>query len=58
MWKLKIFNPTDSSIMKEETFKSIKDVASKYKKINYETWRNISTGRSKVYQSFYQLKKI
>ena len=58
MWKLKIFSPTDNSIVKEETFKSVKQIANKYTKINYETWRNISTGRSKVYNAFYQLKKI
>lgn len=58
MWKLKIYSPTDNSVIKEETFKSVKDIADKYRKINYETWRNISTGRSKVYKSFYDLKKI
>ena len=27
-------------------------------KINYETWRNVSTGRSKVHKAFHQSKKM
>lgn len=58
MWKLTIYSPIDNSVLGEETHKSVKDISQKYTKINYETWRNISTGRSKVYKSFYDLKKI
>lgn len=57
MWKLNILNPATNEVLSTETFNSLREISEKYKNIPFNTWRNISIGRSKVYEKFLFLKK-
>ena len=57
LWKLHILNPATNEVITNETFNSLREISEKYKNIPFNTWRNISIGRSKVYEKFLYLKK-
>lgn len=58
MWQLTVFSPIDGEEMLVQTFKSINEIHKKFPKINYDTWRNLAVGRSKVYAPFFDIKKM
>tara|TARA_R110002126_G_scaffold165189_1_gene313054 strand:- start:973 stop:1227 length:255 start_codon:yes stop_codon:yes gene_type:complete len=57
LWKLNILNPATNEVLSTEKFNSLREISEKYKNIPFNTWRNISIGRSKVYEKFLYLKK-
>tara|TARA_B110000046_G_C13009468_1_gene406029 strand:+ start:2593 stop:2883 length:291 start_codon:yes stop_codon:yes gene_type:complete len=57
-WNVKIYNPLSREILSQQQFKSIEDIKVKYPDIPLSTWRNISIGRSKVYNKFIEVEKI
>ena len=42
---------------KETKYKSLQELGDKNKKLPYETWRNIVSGRTKAYKDVYSIKK-
>ena len=57
MWKLNILNPATNEVLSTETFNSLRVIRENYKNIPFNTWRNISIGRSTVQEKFLFLKK-
>ena len=57
IWKLSILNPASNEVILTEQFNSLREISEKYKNIPFNTWRNISIGRSKIYEKFLFLKK-
>lgn len=56
VWVLSIFNSKTGKLQTTEKFKSIAQIAKTYKQLNEDTWRNMSIGRSKVYDPFFKLE--
>ena len=57
IWKLSILNPATNEVISNEQFNSLREISEKYKNIPFNTWRNISIGRSKIYEKFLFLQK-
>jgi hypothetical protein len=57
-WNVKIYNPLSRKILSQQQFKSIEDIKSAYPDISLSTWRNISIGRSKIYNKFIEVEKV
>ena len=57
IWKLSILNPATNEVISNEQFNSLREISIKYKNIPFNTWRNISIGRSKIYEKFLFLQK-
>lgn len=51
-WLLK-----DLKTKKETKYKSLQELADKNKKIGWNSWRNIVSGRTKAYDKIYSVKK-
>ena len=54
-WTLKVFNPLNDELLSENTYTSLKNVSESFPKIPFNTWRNISIGRCKIYDKFLSL---
>tara|TARA_R110002073_G_scaffold320989_1_gene496858 strand:+ start:16026 stop:16226 length:201 start_codon:yes stop_codon:yes gene_type:complete len=57
IWELKVFNPLNDELLMDKTFTSLKEVSENFTKIPFNTWRNISIGRCKIYDKFLTLEK-
>ena len=56
-WYLVVHHPLTGEILTTETHRSIRELAVAHPHIKEETWRNISIGRSKIYDKFIKLIK-
>ena len=57
-WRITFFDTLSGKKLKTEVFDSIKSLSKKHKQLNEETWRNVSLGRSRVYDPFFKLEHI
>lgn len=57
-WKVSVLNPANKNVLEVKTFRNIEDISIHYPLIPLATWRNISIGRSKIYDNFIKLEKI
>tara|TARA_R110001592_G_scaffold96161_2_gene276363 strand:+ start:389 stop:604 length:216 start_codon:yes stop_codon:yes gene_type:complete len=57
-WEITFFSSLNGKKIVSEIYSSIKELAKKHKQVSEETWRNISSGRSKIYDPFFKLKHI
>ena len=57
-WRLTSFNPLNGDILGSNEYRTIKELSTQNPKIKEDIWRNISIGRSKVYQPFFKLEHI
>lgn len=57
-WKVDFLHPINKDVIYSKTFKNIEEIADTHKDIPLSTWRNISIGRSKIYNKFINLEKV
>lgn len=57
-WKVSVLHPINQNVLEENTFRNIEDCANHYSNLPLSTWRNISIGRSKIYEKFIKLEKV
>lgn len=58
-WKVSVFNPATNELLGEpKTFRNIEDIATEYNVLSLPTWRNISIGRSNIYNKFIKVEKV
>ena len=57
MWKVSFLNSLNGETLNEKTFRTIEEIHKEYQHIPLSTWRNISIGRSKIYDKFLKLEK-
>ena len=56
-WIVNIKNPITNEIIKAGKYCSLQDIHKDNEFLNYDTWRNIAVGRSKVYDPFIIIEK-
>ena len=57
-WKVSVLHPVNKNVLEEKIFRNIEDISFNYPLIPLSTWRNISIGRSKIYDNFIKLEKL
>ena len=57
-WNVKVLHPVNKNVLEEKTFRNVEDVANHYQTLPLSTWRNISIGRSKIYNNFIRMEKL
>ena len=57
-WEVKINNPITMDKLEEGVFDNINQIAEEYNFLSLQKWRNICLGRSKVYNTFLNVRKI
>lgn len=57
-WRVQVLHPINKNVLEEKTFRNVEDISAHYQNLPLSTWRNISIGRSKVYNNFINMEKV